>query len=366
MNDQCQPKPDITKTTLAVLFIFLLIAASLWVLRPFVLAFLWATMIVIATWPVLLTLQAKLWGKRGLAVTVMTLLLLLVFVLPFSFAIRAIVDKADEIVGWVKSLGTITFPPPPEFLGNIPLVGPKLAERWQQLAVLSSTDLSAQLGPYGAKLVRWFVDQAGSVGAMVLQFLLTVIISAILYTNGETAAAGVQSFARRLAGDKGEEVVTLAGKAVRGVAMGVVLTAIIQSSLGGVGLAITGIPAASILTAVMFILCIAQVGPILIMIPAIIWLFYKAGTFWGSLLLVWSIPVLILDNLLRPVLIKKGADLPLLLIFSGVIGGLLAIGIIGLFIGPVILAVTYTLVTAWVSDDTKTCEPAMDGKEELP
>lgn len=364
-HDDCRPKPDITKTTLAVLFIFLLIASSFWVLRPFVMAFLWATMIVLATWPLLLGLQAKLWGKRGLAVTIMTVLLLLVFVLPFSLAIATIVDKADDIVGWVKSLGTISFPPPPKFLGNIPLIGPKLAERWQQFAVLSTADLSEQLGPYGAKLVRWFVDQAGSVGAMILQFLLTVIISAILYANGETVAAGVQCFARRLAGEKGEEVATLAGKAVRGVAMGVVLTAIIQSGLGGIGLALTGIPAASILTAVMFMLCIAQIGPIFVMVPAVIWLFYKSGTLWGSALLIWSIPVLILDNLLRPVLIKKGADLPLLLIFSGVIGGLLAVGIIGLFVGPVILAVTYTLLKAWVADEPRTCEPATNEKDEL-
>lgn len=366
MNDDCQPKPDITKTTLAVLFIFLLIAASFWVLRPFVVAFLWASMIVLSTWHLLLGLQAKLWGKRGLAVTVMTVLLLLVFVLPFSLAIATIVDKADEIVGWVKSLGTISFPPPPKFLENIPLVGPKVAERWQQFAVLSTADLSAQLGPYGAKLVRWFVDQAGSVGAMILQFLLTVIISAILYANGETAAAGVRRFARRLAGDKGEEAASLAGKAVRGVAMGVVLTAIIQSGLGGIGLAVAGIPAASVLTAVMFMLCIAQIGPILVMVPSVIWLFYKSATFWGSALLVWSIPVLILDNLLRPVLIKKGADLPLLLIFSGVIGGLLAVGIIGLFIGPVILAVTYTLLSAWVLDDPTTCAGTTNGKEDPP
>jgi predicted PurR-regulated permease PerM len=131
----------------------------------------------------------------------------------------------------------------------------------------------------------------------------------------------------------------------------VVLTAIIQSGLGGVGLAVTGLPAATILTAVMFILCIAQVGPVFVLIPAVIWLYYKSGTFWGTVLLVWTIPVLILDNLLRPVLIKKGADLPLLLIFAGVIGGLLAIGIIGLFIGPVVLAVSYTLLEAWVSGD---------------
>jgi predicted PurR-regulated permease PerM len=143
----------------------------------------------------------------------------------------------------------------------------------------------------------------------------------------------------------------LAAKAVRGVALGVGLTAIIQSGLAGIGLAVTGVPAAAILTAVMFMLCIAQVGPVLVLIPSIIWLFYKGETLWGGILIVWSIPVLILDNIIRPFLIKKGADRPLLLIFAGVIGGLIAFGVIGLFIGPVVLAVSHVLLKAWVSED---------------
>lgn len=363
MDNNVSLAQDVTRTTLAVLFIGILITASFWVLRPFLAAFLWATMIVIATWPVLLSLQKHLWDKRGFAVAIMTLLLLLIFIVPFSLAIATIVGKADEIAGWARSLATFTLPPPPEWLDTIPFFGPKLSDQWQQLAALHARELSTHLAPYAGKLVRWFVDHAGSVGMMILQFLLTVIITSILYANGEAAAAGVKSFARRLAGDKGEEVAVLAGKAARGVALGVVVTAIIQSALGGIGLAITGVPAASILTAVMFILCVAQLGPALVLIPAVIWLFYKSGTMWGTALLIWSVPVLLLDNFLRPVLIKKGADLPLLLIFAGVIGGLLAMGIIGLFVGPVVLAVTYTLLKAWVSGDPSESTLAIeDGK----
>jgi predicted PurR-regulated permease PerM len=131
----------------------------------------------------------------------------------------------------------------------------------------------------------------------------------------------------------------------------VALTAIIQSVLGGIGLAVAGVPAATVLTAVMFILCVAQIGPGLVLIPSIILLYWSGDTLWGTLLLVWSVPVTLLDNFLRPALIKKGADLPLLLIFAGVVGGLIAFGIIGLFIGPVILAVSYTLLVAWVSEN---------------
>jgi len=203
--------------------------------------------------------------------------------------------------------------------------------------------------PYAKDLLQWFVDRAGSIGMTLLQFLLTTIIAAIMYAKGETIRSGVLSFARRLAGPQGESVAILAGKAVRGVALGVVVTAILQASLGGIGLAISGVPAASLLTAVMLMLCLAQVGPALVLIPAVIWLYWKGSAIWGTVLLVISILTVTIDNFVRPVLIKKGVDLPLIMIFAGVIGGLIAFGIIGLFIGPVVLAVTYTLLKAWVT-----------------
>jgi len=144
--------------------------------------------------------------------------------------------------------------------------------------------------------------------------------------------------------------VTLGGQAIRGVALGVVVTALAQSILGGIGLAITGVPFAPVLTALMFILCIAQIGPILVLAPAVAWMFWTGDTVWASVLAVWTIVVGTMDNVLRPFLIKKGADLPLLLIFAGVIGGLLGFGLLGIFVGPLVLAVTYTLLEAWVRD----------------
>jgi predicted PurR-regulated permease PerM len=199
---------------------------------------------------------------------------------------------------------------------------------------------------------------------VVAQFLLTVIIAAILYAKGETVSAGFRAFARRLGGQRGEEVTILAAKAIRGVALGVIVTAIFQAVIGGIGLAITGVPAALLLTAVIFMLCLAQIGPALVLIPAIIWLYWKDGATWGTLLLVFSILAMTLDNFIRPVLIKKGADLPLVLIFSGVIGGLIAFGIIGLFIGPVLLAVAFTLLKAWVSGDTQDKAGVIEGDQQ--
>jgi predicted PurR-regulated permease PerM len=209
--------------------------------------------------------------------------------------------------------------------------------------------LSERLAPHARSIAAWLFAQAGSFLLMIVQFLLTVIISAVLYATGESAASGVCRFTRRLAGQHGENAAILAAKAVRGVALGVVVTAVVQAALGGAGLVISGVPGAAVLTAVMFMLCVAQVGPMLVLVPAVVWLFWADQTVWGSIMVVWTIFVGVLDNVLRPILIKKGADLPLLLIFSGVIGGLIAFGVIGLFVGPVLLAVTYTLLREWVA-----------------
>jgi predicted PurR-regulated permease PerM len=344
---------DVTHTTLAVLFISILIASSFWILRPFLIAIIWALLIVVATWPVLLKLQARLSGRRGPAVAVMTIALLLIVFVPLTLAVLTIINNAEDISTRIRSLAVLAVSPPPAWIERIPLAGGKIFARWQEFAALSPDQRSEMATPYATKALGWFLAQAGSFGLMMLNFLLTVIIAAIMYAKGEIATAGILSFARRLAGEQGEAVAVLAAKAIRSVALGIVLTALIQTGLGGIGLAVTGVPAAGLLTAVIFMLCLAQVGPALVLIPLVIWLYAKGEALWGTVLLVFTIPTLTIDNIIRPLFIKKGAQLPLIMVFAGVIGGLIAFGIVGLFIGPVVLAVTYTLLKAWVSDGSK-------------
>jgi predicted PurR-regulated permease PerM len=339
---------DITRITLAVLFIGVLLAAGFWIMRPFLLALIWATTIAVATWPIMLRLQGWLGGKRSLAVAGMTLALLLVFVVPFALAIATIVDHADQIVDWAKGFATYSLPPPPDWVGKLPLGGSKLNLAWQDIAAAGPGGLRARLVPYAGAIVKWFLEQAGTLGTMFVQFLLTVVIAAVLFSGGETAARGVRRFARRLAGQQGEDAAVLAAKTIRGVALGIVLTALIQALLAGIGFAVVGVPAGVLLAAVIFILALAQLPPFLVMAPAVIWLYWKGDPVWGTVLLVWTIVVNAIDNVLRPLLIRKGVDLPLLMIFTGVIGGLIGFGIVGLFIGPVVLAVIYRLIEAWV------------------
>lgn len=345
-----EPRRDLARTTLGVLFIGGLIFASFWVMRPFLAPLIWATMIVVATWPLMRRLQNRLWDSRGLAVTAMVLALLLVFVVPLSLAIATIAEHAEDIVAFGKKLRTLDLPPPPAWLGSLPLVGEHAVAAWQKIGAESARDLAAQAEPYVGSATRWFLAEVGNFGMVFVQFLLTLILSAVLYSGGEAWAAWMLRFGKRLAAARGEQSVILAGQAIRGVAMGVVITALAQSILGGIGLAIAGVPFAAVLTAVMFMLCIAQLGPVLVLLPAVGWLFWSDSTGWGTFLLVWTIIVGTIDNVLRPFLIKQGADLPLLLIFAGVIGGLLSFGLVGIFVGPVVLAVAYTLVDAWVAE----------------
>lgn len=342
---------DTTHTILSVLFICLLIALSFWILRPFLVSVVWGIIIVIATWPVLLMLQKRLGIGRGLAVTLMTAALLFIFLAPLMFAIVTITRNSQNISARLKAFNVFSMPAPPEWLKRIPVAGKRIDERWTSFAALSPEQRSAKVAPYAQTALRRFVAVAGSTGVTIINFLLTVIFSTVLFAKGENFREGLLSFAQRLAGRRGEDVMLLAAKAIRGVVLGVVLTALTQAVVGSVGLLITGVPAPALLTAVMFILCLAQLGPLLVLVPAIVWLYASGQAGMGTLLIIFSIIAGIIDNFLRPLLIRRGADLPLLLIIVGVIGGIIAFGVIGLFIGPVILAVTYTLVKAWVSED---------------
>jgi predicted PurR-regulated permease PerM len=319
------------------------------VVSPFLTALLWATIVSVATWPFLLRLQAAAGGRRGRAVAIMTLAILLVVFVPVTLAIATIARNAESLTDDIRALESIALPAPPAVLAEVPFGG-RIAAEWRRVAALTPEQRSAALTPYVQRALQWFAAKAGSVGAMLLQFVLTTIIAAIVLARGEIVRDGILRFARRLAGQQGHDVAIRAAQAIRGVVLGVVVTALVQSAIGGAGLAISGIPAAPLLAAVMLFLCLAQLGPLPVLVPAIAWLYWSGQPASGTMLLVLAIIAVAIDNVVRPLLIRRGASLPLLLIFAGVIGGLIAFGVIGLFIGPVVLTVAYTLLVKWVAD----------------
>jgi len=347
---ETQRSSDLVRNTLQLVALAVLIVGSLWILRPFLIAGIWATTIAIATWPLLLRFQGWLGGRRWLAVTAMTLLLLAVLVVPLWVGVSAIARNVAEVERWSRELSSFSIPSPPEWLSSMPIAGERIATEWRALAAESPEELAARVGPYLRDLARWLVYEVGNIGALFVQFLLTVVLSALLWANGESAARGMRAFARRLAGQRGEEAADLAAQAIRAVALGVVVTAVVQTALVAAGLAVVGVPFAAILSAVCFVLSIAQIGPIPVLIGTVIWAFMTQPLGWAIAFLVWALLCSTIDNVIRPVLIRRGADLPLLLIFGGVIGGLVAFGVIGLFIGPVVLAVGYMLLLEWMKE----------------
>jgi predicted PurR-regulated permease PerM len=343
---------DIPRVVLGVIFIVTLIGSSIWILRPFLGALVWAATIVVATWPLMISIQTWLWNKRGLAVTVMTLLLLCLLVVPLTFAIGTIVSNVDEIAAWAKSLAAFKrTPAPPDWVANIPLVGAKAAELWERVASVGIQEATSRAAPYVGGVIVWFAARLGSIGVLLVEFLLTVILAAAMYANGEFATQRLLRFGRRLAGQGGENAVFLAGQTIRGVALGVVVTSLAQTIFSGLGLVIAGVPFAGVLTGVMFLLSVAQIGVLPVLGSAVVWLYWSGDSAWGTFLLVWTIVAGTMDNFLRPILIRKGADLPLLLVFAGVVGGLLAFGLIGIFVGPVVLAVADALLAAWIDGE---------------
>lgn len=356
---------DPIRVTLAVLFMAALIVASFWILQPFLPAAIWAATIVIATWPVLLRVQSILGGRRGPAVAVMTLLLLLGFMVPLTAALVGIVTHAQEIAEWIQSLATSALPPPPDWLARVPLVGPHLAARWSEAAAAPPGELGARLAPYTRPAVAWVLRTVGGLGLLAVQFVLVVLFAAILYASGERAAGAARRFARRLAGARGEHAARLAAQAIRGVALGVILTALVQAGLAAIGLFVVGVPFPGILTALVFLLCVAQVGAGPVMAVAVFWAYWSGPGGWATALLVWSLVVVSVDNVVRPILIRKGADLPLLLVFVSVAGGLLAFGVVGIFVGPAVLAVGYRLLRDWVDTPEPAAVSPLPGRREV-
>ena len=343
-------RPDLARATFGVLLIGGLTVASFWILRPFLAAFIWSVLVVVATWPLMRRAEALLRGRRSLAVVVMTLAMLLVIVVPLVAAVATLAGYADEAARWISTLATRHLPAAPAWVGALPLVGAWAAQAWNGFAGSGFGELAAHLQPYLRDIARWIVGEAGALGLLLAQGALIVVISALLYAGGEAWAAWMLALGRRLAGQRGEQAIVLAGQAIRGVALGVVVTAILQSALGGLGLLIAGVPFAGALTALMFVLCVAQVGPLPVLGASTAWLYLDGATGWAGFLLAWTVAVGLMDNVVRPLLIRRGADLPLLLIFAGVIGGLLSFGLVGIFVGPVVLAVSYTLLDAWVRE----------------
>ncbi|QCI16957.1 AI-2E family transporter YdiK [Buchnera aphidicola (Aphis helianthi)] len=339
-------KVDLSQFILSLIFIIAISITSFLTIKPFILGFLWASTIVIATWPIMLKIQKFLGGRRFIAVFTMIVILLLLFIIPIVLLVNSLIATSIPFFHWFSS-NTLDFPEL-IWLRDIPLIGKKIFISYQELLDSDGAELIKEVRPYMGRTTEFFIIQAKKCGLFIIHLVVMLLFSILLYWNGEKISNLIHQFAFRINSKNGDAIVLLAVQAIRSVALGVVVTALIQVFLSGIGLLISGIPYWTLLMILIVFSCLIQLGPLPILIPSIIWFYWNSNTTWGTLLLIWSFFVFILDNILRTFFIRMGSDLPTFLIFLGVIGGFLTFGMIGLFVGPVVLVILYRLIISWI------------------
>ena len=286
--------------------------------------------------------------RRKLAATLVTLLMILIIVIPSIFLTETLVTGLTNLADGLRD-GTLKVPPPPEGVDELPLIGAPLFKIWD-LASVNMEKALQQVGPELKAVILWLVSAAGSAGIALLLFIVSLIIAGVMMAHAEAGARVAEKVAVRLAGDRGLEQVRIAELTVRSVARGILGVAGIQSLLAGIGLLVAGIPGAGLWALVCLLLAIMQIGPLPVMGLAVIYMFATADTLPAVLFLVWSLIVIASDNVLKPLLLGRGVDVPMLVILLGALGGFITSGIIGLFVGAVILALGYKLLMAWMEE----------------
>jgi predicted PurR-regulated permease PerM len=328
---------------------------SFLLLQPFIPILIWAAILSVALHPIYLWLNGVLGGRSTPTSFLLTVLALVVILGPVSALGSALVSNIKGIAAGILE-GTITVPPPPPFVADLPLIGDKLSAIWQSASVELGETL-ASLEPELKKAAGKLLGIVGNVGVGVLQFMVAIIIAGFTYGR----AAGIQkilkTIAARAAPRMGEGFVDLAGGTVRSVTRGVVGISLIQSILFGVGALVAEIPLAGVWAFAVLIFAIVQIGPMVVIVPVIIYAWVTMDTVGAAILTAYMVPVSLLDNVLKPIVMGRGLPVPMLVIFIGVIGGTLAHGLIGVFVGPIVLAVGYELARAWITRGRPSSQP---------
>lgn len=327
----------------------LLVGGCLLVLRPFVSALLWAVVLSFSSWPIYRRLLKLVRGRRTLAALIMTTAMILVVFLPFVIIGAAVSDNVRDLTAAARSWTQTGPPAPPTWLQKLPLVGKRVVDHWQIVA-----NDSEKLLELGKRLIAPTSAFLVTLGKMLIsglaQLALSILVAFFLFRNGESAAQRMVTTVERIADERGRRLLKVAGDTVRGVVYGILGTALIQAVMAGVGFFIAGVPGAGMLMLLTFFLSVVPVGPPLIWVPAMLWLFHQGSTGWAVFMLIWGFGVSSIDNVVKPWLISQGSDMPFILILFGVLGGALAFGFIGVFLGPTLLAVGYRIIGDWAAD----------------
>ncbi len=346
----------------------LLVLGCFVVLKPFLAAILWAVILVLVTWPAYQWLRDRLGGRRNLAALLMVLGLTLGLLVPFAILAASLTDDAGVFAARVRDAFSDGIPGPPAWLADLPLVGATLSDYWNDL----QAGRTAFIKDWGAVLsgVRSGLVRVGSgIGNGLLELGLSVFLAYFIYRDGEAGRARVDAVADRLGSERGLHLLGVAEATMKGVVWGIVGTAVAQGTLTFVGLAIAGIGSSLVLGIAAGFLSLIPAGSALIWIPAGVVLIAQGETWWGVFVLAWGVIVVSsVDNFLKPFFISRGSDLPVALVILGVLGGVAAFGFLGVFLGPTLLAVGFTLIREWSGPlpETTTVDPPDPRPEERP
>jgi len=326
----------------------LLVIGCLVVLWPFVSALLWAVILAFASWPIYRRMLAMTGGRRTLAAAMMTALTTLVLLVPFLVVGVTLADNVQRMTmawhGWIQS-GP---PAAPAWLYKIPFVGSGIAGYWSTVVGDSQSFLRA-LGKVIEPISGLLLIGGLTLARGLTELAVSIFVAFFLYRDGIGIAYRAVRIARRIAGDRGEYLLRLAGSTVRSVVHGILGTALVQALLAGLGYAIAGLDTAALLALITFFFAVTPIGPPLVYIPVALWLFHDGSTGYAIFMIIWGLAISSVDNFLKPWLISHGSDMPFLLIFFGVIGGLIGFGFIGIFLGPTLLAVGFRLLKEWAA-----------------
>jgi predicted PurR-regulated permease PerM len=319
---------------------------SLTLIAPFAIIIVWAIILAVALFPAYAALRKLLGGRGGLAATLITLAGLAITIGPLGAITINFADGAYALFDKLGD-GTAIVPMPPENVRDWPLIGEQVHAAW----TLASSNLEAALRRFGPTLLQAggaILGKIAGIGFGMLGFALSVLIAGFLFGPGLRLAEGVKGFARRIAAERGAHFVDLAGATIRNISKGVIGVAMLQAVLAGVVLTVFDVPAAGVLAFVVLIFCIVQLGPVPVLVPVIIWAWTAMDSGPALFLTLLLAPIVVIDNVLKPILMARGLSTPMLAILVGVIGGTLSYGLIGLFLGPIVLGVFYELLMAWL------------------
>jgi predicted PurR-regulated permease PerM len=343
-----QVMATVVELTIRLGVLGLLLYWSFFLIRPFITIAIWSIVLTVALYPVYEWIVARLGGRRRLAAALLTLINLLIVIGPATWLALGLIDSLRALSERLD-LSILEMPPPPVTVKTWPLVGEAIYQFWE----LASTNLQAALGKIASQLKplgSLLVQIAADAGTGIVKFFVAIVVAGFLFSPAPALVDALRRFSRTVAAGRGEKFVQIAGATIRAVSRGVIGVSVLQALLAGLGVMAVGIPGASLITSAVLILGIIQIGPSIVLIPLIIWSWIALETTTAFLFTAYMIPVSLLDNVLRPLVMGRGLDAPMLVILIGVLGGTISYGITGLFLGPIVLAVVWELFVAWIRD----------------